>query len=91
MPICSWPNGTTHPLWDLFSTLSHKTLAIGEASLLSPCAYVGLIYATIWGLIFFGEFPDPWSIIEAITIAISDFYIWYRDTFGSKSEAEDAN
>ena len=68
-----------------------RDLAIGEASLLAPFAYVGLIYATIWGLIFFGEFPDGWSIIGAIIIAISGFYVWYRDTFGSKSEAEDAN
>lgn len=68
-----------------------RALAIGEASLLAPFAYVGLIYATIWGLIFFGEFPDAWSIIGAIIIAISGFYVWYRDTFGSKSKAENAN
>jgi len=43
------------------------------------------------GLIFFGEFPDAWSIIGAIIIAISGFYVWYRDTLGSKSQAEDAN
>jgi len=68
-----------------------RALAIGEASLLAPFAYVGLIYATIWGLVFFGEFPDEWSIIGAIIIAISGFYVWYRDTFGSKTEAKDAN
>ena len=68
-----------------------RALAIGEASLLAPFAYVGLIYATIWGLVFFGEFPDEWSIIGAIIIAISGFYVWYRDTFGRKSEADDAN
>ena len=68
-----------------------RALAIGEASLLAPFAYVGLIYATIWGLVFFEEFPDEWSIVGAIIIAISGFYVWYRDTFGSKSEAEDAN
>lgn len=67
-----------------------RALAIGEASLLAPFAYVGLIYATIWGLVFFGEFPDKWSILGAIIIAISGFYVWYRDTFGSKSEAGDA-
>ena len=67
-----------------------RALAIGEASLLAPFAYVGLIYATIWGLVFFGEFPDEWSIIGAIIIAISGFYVWYRDPFGSKSEAGDA-
>ena len=68
-----------------------RALAIGEASLLAPFAYVGLIYATIWGLVFFGEFPDEWSIIGAIIIAISGFYVWYRDTFGRKSEPDDTH
>ena len=68
-----------------------RALAIGEASLLAPFAYVGLIYATIWGLVFFGEFPDKWSILGAIIIAISGFYVWYRDTFGRKSEADDTH
>ena len=68
-----------------------RALTIGEASLLAPFAYVGLIYATLWGLVFFGEFPDEWSIIGAIIIAISGFYVWYRDTFGRKSEADDTN
>jgi drug/metabolite transporter (DMT)-like permease len=68
-----------------------RALSIGEASLLAPFAYVGLIYATIWGVLFFGEFPDQWSIIGAIIIAISGFYVWYRDTFGSKQSQEITN
>ena len=61
-----------------------RALSIGEASLLAPFAYVGLIYAALWGLLFFNEFPDQWSIVGAIIIAISGFYVWYRDTFGGK-------
>ena len=57
-----------------------RALALGEASLLAPFAYVGLIYATLWGFLFFDEFPDQWSILGGIIIALSGFYVWYRDT-----------
>ena len=61
--------------------MSIRALALGEASLLAPFAYVGLIYATLWGFLFFDEFPDQWSILGGIIIALSGFYVWYRDTF----------
>jgi len=64
-----------------------KALALGEASLLAPFAYVGLIYATLWGFLFFDEFPDQWSILGGIIIALSGFYVWYRDTF-AKPQAQ---
>lgn len=65
-----------------------RALSIGEASLLAPFAYVGLIYATLWGVLFFNEFPDQWSVVGAIIIAISGFYVWYRDTFSPKQEQD---
>ncbi len=64
-----------------------RALALGEASLLAPFAYVGLIYATLWGFLFFDEFPDQWSILGGIIIALSGFYVWYRDTF-AKPQAQ---
>ena len=63
-----------------------RALALGEASLLAPFAYVGLIYATLWGFLFFDEFPDQWSILGGIIIALSGFYVWYRDTFAKPQE-----
>ena len=61
-----------------------KALAIGEASLLAPFAYSGLLFATIWGFLFFGELPDRWSIVGGILIAFAGFYVWYRDIHARK-------
>ena len=61
-----------------------RALAIGEASMLAPFAYVGLIFATLWGALFFDEFPDQWSIVGGVIIAVSGFYVWYRDAYTSK-------
>ena len=72
----------------LCGTISHlmliKALAIGEASLLAPFAYVGLLFATTWGFIFFGELPDRWAVMGGILIALSGFYVWYRDVYVRK-------
>ena len=72
----------------LCGTISHfmliKALAIGEASLLAPFAYSGLLFATIWGFLFFGEIPDRWSIVGGILIAFAGFYVCYRDIHASK-------
>ena len=84
----SLPSGFLMILLILCGTISHfmliKALAIGEASLLAPFAYSGLLFATIWGFLFFGELPDRWSIIGGILIAFAGFYVWYRDIHARK-------
>ena len=73
----------------LVGTLSQlfliRALSMGEASMLAPFAYVGLLFATLWGVLFFDEFPDAYSIIGALVIVIAGVYVWYRETFGKSS------
>jgi drug/metabolite transporter (DMT)-like permease len=57
-----------------------RAFTAGEAAMLAPFAYSGLIFATIWGILFFGEFPDLWTIIGALVIVASGLYVWYRET-----------
>jgi drug/metabolite transporter (DMT)-like permease len=70
----------------VFGTLSQlcliKALGLGEASMLAPFAYVGLIFATVWGMLFFDEFPDFWTIVGALVIVVAGLYVWHRETFG---------
>lgn len=69
-----------------FGTLSQllliRALAIGEAGMLAPFAYTGLVFATVWGIVFFGEYPDLWTIVGAMIIVAAGVYVWYRETFG---------
>lgn len=58
-----------------------RALSEGEAGMLAPFAYTGLLFATIWGLIFFAEVPDLWTIIGALVIAGAGTYVWHRETF----------
>ncbi|MEH6755211.1 MAG: DMT family transporter [Alphaproteobacteria bacterium] len=50
-----------------------------EAPLVAPFAYTELIWATIFGLTFFGDFPDLWTFVGAGIIAASGIYILHRE------------
>ena len=70
-------------------TLGHffliKAFSLGEASMLAPFIYAGLIYSAIWGILFFDEYPDKFSIFGALLIAGSGIYVWYRETLTKQS------
>ena len=62
-----------------------KAFSLGEASMLAPFIYAGLIFSAIWGILFFNEYPDKFSIFGALLIASSGIYVWYRETVTNQS------
>lgn len=73
----------------VFGTMSQilliRALSIGEAGMLAPFAYSGLIFATVWGVVFFNEYPDRYTVIGAVIIVAAGVYVWYRETFGTRA------
>lgn len=57
-----------------------RAFSSGEAAMLAPYAYCGLIFAAAWGILFFGEFPDVWTVVGALVIAGAGIYVWHRET-----------
>jgi drug/metabolite transporter (DMT)-like permease len=55
----------------------------GEAGLVAPFSYTGLLFATVWGLIFFAEVPDLWTLAGMAVIAGAGVYVWHRETRGA--------
>ena len=62
-----------------------SALRQGEAGMLAPYAYTGLVFATVWGILFFGELPDVWTVAGALVIVGAGLYVWHRETFGRRS------
>lgn len=56
-----------------------RALSLGEASMLAPFAYLGLIFSAFWGFVLFDAVPDRWTILGAAIIAVSGFYVWHRE------------
>jgi len=55
--------------------------ALGQApaSALAPYSYVQLVWATLMGLVVFGEFPDWLTVVGALVIVGAGLYVWHRE------------
>ncbi len=47
--------------------------AMADASRLAPLVYMQLVYATLFGLLVFGDFPDNWSLLGVAMLIVSGF------------------
>ncbi|HUL06973.1 MAG TPA: DMT family transporter [Candidatus Acidoferrum sp.] len=56
-----------------------RAFAIAPASLLAPFAYAQLIWSTTIGYLWFGDFPDLWTIGGGVLISLSGLYVLYRE------------
>lgn len=67
----------------VFGTVSQALLirafSLAEAGVLAPFGYTGLIWAGLWGWLFFGQFPDRWTILGAVIIVAAGLYVWWRE------------
>ncbi|MBL8704799.1 MAG: DMT family transporter [Rhodospirillales bacterium] len=52
---------------------------LGEASAVGPIDYTRLVFATVIGLVWFGEWPDAWTAVGAALIVGSSAYIAHRE------------
>lgn len=84
-----WQPVAASDLWafvlvGLFGTVSQALLirafALAEAALLAPFGYAGLVWAGLWGWLFFGQIPDRWTICGAAIIVAAGLYVWSRET-----------
>ena len=55
----------------------------GEASILAPLTLSQIVFATLFGYLFFNEFPDNVSILGIIVVISSAVYIAIRETRSS--------
>ncbi len=60
-----------------------RAFSTGEASMLAPYSYTGLVFAAVWGMVFFAEWPDLWTLCGMLVIAGAGLYVWHRETYRS--------
>lgn len=56
-----------------------RAFTIAEASAIAPFGYVGIIFATGWGILLFDEWPDLWTVVGALVITGAGLYVWHRE------------
>ncbi len=63
----------------LGQSMSVRGYATGEASAMAPLFYIYLVYAGVFGFLFFGEIPTVWTLAGAAVIIASTLYIAIRE------------
>ena len=67
----------------LIATATHLLIVIAfsmaPASILAPFQYVEIVSATIFGLVLFGDFPNPLQWFGILIIIGSGIYIFLRE------------
>lgn len=57
-----------------------RAFTLAEASAIAPFGYAGVVYATVWGIALFGEWPPVTTWIGALVIVAAGLYVWHRET-----------
>ena len=61
-----------------------RSFSITEAGIVAPFAYLGIVFATFWGVFLYDQWPDRWTVIGALVIVGAGLYVWHRETLGAR-------
>lgn len=56
----------------------------GEAAVVAPFKYSALLWATLFGALIFGDFPDAWIWAGSVPVIVSGLYILHRESLAKK-------
>ena len=57
-----------------------RAFSRAEASAIAPFVYSGILFAMGFGMIFYDEWPDRWTVTGALVIVTAGLYVWHRET-----------
>jgi drug/metabolite transporter (DMT)-like permease len=65
-----------------------RSFSIAEAAVVAPFSYAGILFATMWGILIFDQYPDRWTILGALVIVVAGLYVWHRETQVARAAAQ---
>jgi drug/metabolite transporter (DMT)-like permease len=65
-------------------------MELADASFLSPLGYTQLLWATLFGLLVFGDLPDPIAFVGMAVIVASGLYVALGHRAKPREEPETA-
>jgi drug/metabolite transporter (DMT)-like permease len=65
-----------------------RSFSMAEAGIVAPFAYLGIVFATVWGIVLYDQWPDRWTVIGALVIVGAGLYVWHRETIAPRTAAK---
>jgi len=62
-----------------------RSFSTVEASVVAPFTYLGIVFSTLWSVLFFQDWPDRWTIAGALVIVSAGLYVWHRETLAARA------
>ena len=56
-----------------------KAYVISEASAIAPFEFTYILWAVVFGYLFWNEVPGPTTLLGVVILVSSSLYIWYRE------------
>ena len=83
--LCLLGAGSAAAVGQFTVTAAYKFAPAKEISVFD---YSQLLFASIWGLLFFGEIPDGWSVIGYVIIIGMAIVKWYYNVYVQKDQKD---
>jgi drug/metabolite transporter (DMT)-like permease len=56
-----------------------RAYSVAEASAMAPFGYLDIVFATLWSILIFAEYPDAFTITGALVIVAAGLYVWRQE------------
>ena len=56
-----------------------RAMRVGEVASVTPFRYTSLLWAIVFGFLFFAEIPDQLTIIGSLIVVSTGLFAWYRE------------
>ncbi len=56
-----------------------RAYSLTEAAVLAPFGYLDIVFASLWSIMVFAEFPDRYTMFGALVIAAAGLYVWRQE------------
>ncbi len=64
-----------------------RAYSVAEAGAMAPFGYLDMVFAVIWSIAVFGAWPDRYTLLGALVIALAGLYVWRQESRRSATEA----
>ena len=57
-----------------------RAYSMAEAGAMAPFGYLDMVFATLWSIAVFADYPDRFTLLGALVIAAAGLYVWRLET-----------